>query len=332
MVSANSFGIARSWARNGNKMSDTLRCVNHEMDIPRFENRHPRMWRIARIPPRKCRMTTLPPSLYLPSDARRHEGECIVLRLVELGWLRLAALAALAVLAAGCAPDYSPNTYASNAVQQANKVEPAVVVGFRQVEISASGTVGAVTGGAAGGVLGAQVPGSSISTALGTVGGALVGSLAGTGIEHAAADTTGWEYIVRKPNGELLSVTQREPTPIPLGQKVLVITGNQARIIPDYSTPPPEAEKSAEKKPEAEKKAEGEKGPAVAAPAAPPATGNPTPLTPPPAASSEQPSSPAGPEATPPAQIGETPAEGAKAATPVSAPPTGNATDDKPPP
>ena len=50
---------------------------------------------------------------------------------------------------AGCAPDYSPNTYGTNAVQQANKVESAVVVGFRQVKITASGTVGAVSGGAA---------------------------------------------------------------------------------------------------------------------------------------------------------------------------------------
>jgi len=40
---------------------------------------------------------------------------------------------------------------------------------------------------------------------------------------------------VRKPNGDLLSVTQREPVPIPLGQKVLVIAGNQARVVPDYS-------------------------------------------------------------------------------------------------
>src|SRR5258707_6704697 len=111
------------------------------------------------------------------------------IRLREFVKFVSSALALAALL--GCTPSYSPNTYASNAVQQANKVEPAVVIGFRQVEISASGTVGAVTGGAAGGVLGAQVPGSAISTALGTVGGALVGSLAGTGLEDAAAGTTG---------------------------------------------------------------------------------------------------------------------------------------------
>ncbi|HVJ54190.1 MAG TPA: hypothetical protein VM689_17120 [Aliidongia sp.] len=175
--------------------------------------------------------------------------------------LSLAALAAVA----GCAPDYSPNTYNANAVQQANKVESAVVVGFRQVSISAAGTVGAVTGGAAGGILGAQVGPTDTASALGAVGGGIVGSLLGTGIEHATADTTGWEYIVRKSNGDLLSVTQREPQPIPLGQKVLVITGNQARIIPDYSVGPPPGEK--DKANDKDKPAEREKPPEKPAPA-----------------------------------------------------------------
>src|SRR5882724_5642570 len=197
-------------------------------------------------------------------------------RFLEFGFT-VAALAALA----GCAPDYSPNTYASNAVQQANKVEPAIVVGFRQVEISANGTVGAVSGGAAGGILGAQADSGGITAALGGVGGAIIGSLVGTGIEHATSDTTGWEYIVRKPNGEMLSVTQREKTPIPLGQKVLVITGNQARIVPDYLVPPPEPEKAAEKKPETEKKPEAEKKPETAPPAESPAPVAPAAETPP---------------------------------------------------
>ncbi len=184
---------------------------------------------------------------------------------------------------AGCASDYSPNTYSSAAVQQANKVEPGVVVGFRQISISANGTVGAVTGGAAGGILGAQVGAGGFNSALGTVGGSAIGTILGTTLEHIAGDTTGWEYIVRKPNGELLSLSQREPTPIPVGQKVLVITGGQARIIPDHSalgdaaaapsaippaapTPVPAPEKA-----KVEAKAEIKPEP-LDAPAAPPAT------------------------------------------------------------
>ena len=136
----------------------------------------------------------------------------------------------------GCGPDYSPNTYSSAAMQQANKVDTGVVVGYREVKISSDGTVGAVTGGAAGGILGAELDSPSVPTALAALGGTVVGGVVGTTLAHATGDTTGWEYIVREPKGDLVSVTQREPKPIPIGQKVLVIEGKQARIVPDYAT------------------------------------------------------------------------------------------------
>jgi outer membrane lipoprotein SlyB len=90
-----------------------------------------------------------------------------------------------------------------------------------------------------------QTPGK-LGGAFGTIGGSLVGGLVGTAVEHTTGDTTAFEYVVRKPNGELLSVTQKDVKPRPLGQKVLVITGNQARIVADYTvagepSPPPSA-------------------------------------------------------------------------------------------
>lgn len=157
---------------------------------------------------------------------------------------RLVAFGLLAAVFAvtGCAPSYSPNVYSGAAVQQADKVEPGTVIGFRQVEIQSDGTVGAVAGGAAGGVLGAQAGEGDLTHALGAVGGALAGGLVGTAVEHTTGDTTGWEYIVRESKGDLISVTQRQDKPLIVGQKVLVIYGKQARIIPDYATasaPPP---------------------------------------------------------------------------------------------
>ena len=110
-------------------------------------------------------------------------------------------------------PSYSPDTYASSAVQQANKVEQGVVVGVRKVAVDASGATGAVTGAAAGGIAGSQAPGGTVSTALGALGGSLVGGLIGSGVERAAGDTFAYEYVVRKPNNELISVTQRDPAP-----------------------------------------------------------------------------------------------------------------------
>jgi outer membrane lipoprotein SlyB len=137
----------------------------------------------------------------------------------------------------GCGPSYSPDTYASNAAQQANKVEQGVIVGVRNVAVSAAGTVGTVTGAAAGGIAGSQVA-TGPTSAFTSLGGALVGGIAGSTIEHATADTTAFEYIVRKPNGDLVSVTQKDKTPLVLGQKVLVIGGTQARVVADYTVPP----------------------------------------------------------------------------------------------
>jgi outer membrane lipoprotein SlyB len=143
------------------------------------------------------------------------------------------------ILLAACTPDYSPDTYASGAVQQANKVEQGIVAGRRQVGVSAQGTAGAVTGAAAGGIAGAQMPGSGVRTALSALGGSVVGGLVGAGVERATGDTTAYEYIVRKANEELVSVTQKDLQPLELGQKVLVIAGAQARIVPDYTVAAP---------------------------------------------------------------------------------------------
>ncbi len=164
---------------------------------------------------------------------------------------------------AGCGPTYSPDTYAQSAVQQANKVERGIVIGVRPVDVSADATLGAATGAAAGGAVGSTAGGSVTST-LGAVGGALLGGLVGAGAEKAVANTKAFEYIVRKPNGELVSVTQKDATQLPIGQKVLVIAGNQARIVPDYTSDAP---------------AEAHASP----PAAPPPVATPPAVSPPPA-------------------------------------------------
>ncbi len=150
------------------------------------------------------------------------------------------ALHLLALLPlAGCGPSYSPNTYSTAAVQQAAKVERATVVGRRAVQVSASGTTGAAAGAGAGGVLGAAVPGTDINRALTAIGGGVVGGLVGAGIEHVAGDTNAYEYMLQNTKGDLVSVTQKDKIPLALGQRVLVIAGPQARVVPDYIVPEP---------------------------------------------------------------------------------------------
>ncbi|MBV9782998.1 MAG: glycine zipper 2TM domain-containing protein [Acidisphaera sp.] len=229
-------------------------------------------------------------------------GRHFLFRSVELGLLT--ALAA-------CGPSYSPNTYSSQAVQQANKVEQGIVVGVRRVGVSASGTVGTVTGGAAGGIAGAQVPGGGVSEAFGALGGAVVGGVVGSTIEHTAGDSQAFEYIVRKTNGDLLSVTQQDRQPLALGEKVLVITGKQARVVHDYTVA---IEPPAPAKPQQAAAGGAPEHPGQATSLAPaPAPVSQTPLPPPP--------KPADATATPSAP---TPAS-AQAAAPAASPPPASA-------
>jgi outer membrane lipoprotein SlyB len=148
-----------------------------------------------------------------------------------------AVLLVLALALAACGSRLSPDAYATRAVQQMNPVEQGVIIGRRTVAVEADGATGAATGGAAGGIIGAQTPGGNITGAIGAVGGALVGGLFGSAAERVAGNTTAFEYIVRKTDGQLVSVTQRDTVPLEVGLRVLVIAGVQARIIADYTEP-----------------------------------------------------------------------------------------------
>ena len=224
----------------------------------------------------------------------------------------LAVLASFGITLAGCAPSYSPNTYANNAAQQANKVESGVIAGVRKVKISASGTVGGVAGAAAGGVAGAQI-GAGTGSSFATIGGSLLGGIAGATTEHIIGDTNGFEYIVRKANGELISVAQKDDKPLWVGEKVLVIAGPQARIVADYTVPFDAPDKSDSKSaaPAPRVVPEGAAShpaatatPAVpeALPQSPAASGSPAAVAPPVVTPTEMPSTPAAPASAPSAE------------------------------
>jgi len=177
----------------------------------------------------------------------------------------------LAALAA-CGPDYSPNTYSSTAVQQANKVEPGVIVGVRRIDIATAGTTGAVAGAAAGGIAGAAAPESGVSSALTALGGGLVGGILGNTVDRKINDTFGYEYIVREAKGDMVSVTQKDEAPLAIGLHVLVIAGTQARIVVDYTVPIEPAKPAALDQP-GDKTAAKAEPPAAASPAPPPSGG-----------------------------------------------------------
>jgi outer membrane lipoprotein SlyB len=194
--------------------------------------------------------------------------------------MRAALLLAPLLALAACGPRFSPDAYATRAVQQMNRVEQGVVIGRREVAVQMEGATGAATGGAAGGIIGSQVPGGNMAGAIGAVGGALVGGLFGTAAERVVGDTRAFEYIVRKTNGDLVSVTQRDEQPLEIGLRVLVIAGNQARIVADYTQPGEAAPTAIPAEPEPPRPAPQAPAPEPPAAAAP-AEATPAPVAPP---------------------------------------------------
>ncbi len=148
---------------------------------------------------------------------------------------RLTVSLTLAVVLTACAPSFNPDTYATRAVQQANPADRGTIAGVRSVRVVADGATGAATGAAAGGLVGSQTPGGGLGAAVGALGGAVFGGLVGSAVERAGGNTTAYEYIIRKANGDLVAVTQHEVEPLRVGMRVLVIAGTQARVVIDYT-------------------------------------------------------------------------------------------------
>lgn len=145
-------------------------------------------------------------------------------------------LSALAIIVAGsaCTPKISPDTYSVGSVGQVNRVVRGTIVSSRLVAISGTQSgAGAATGIAAGGVAGSAMGGNTRTNVLGAIGGAVVGGIAGAAIEESSTRQQGMEYVVETENGALLTVVQGTDPSLSVGQRVLVMYGQRARVIAD---------------------------------------------------------------------------------------------------
>lgn len=147
--------------------------------------------------------------------------------------IRLAALVALTVATAACAPNVRTDSYSIGSVGQVNRTVAGMVISVRPVSIDGSRGGGAAAGAAAGGIAGAQVGGSDSANAIGAIGGLVVGAIAGSAIERSAAQTPGLEYVVQTENGNLMTVVQGTDPAFAEGARVLVLYGSPSRIIAD---------------------------------------------------------------------------------------------------
>ena len=130
----------------------------------------------------------------------------------------------------GCSDSSSTATLSPSAMRQANKVDRAVVASYRQVEVSdPSHGLGVAGGETVGSMIGSGNAGQATAAMTGLlIAGPLVPAL-----QHTYADAPAYEYVLRKSNGDTVTLAQKQNEPYEVGQHVLIYYGVQARIVAD---------------------------------------------------------------------------------------------------
>ena len=133
----------------------------------------------------------------------------------------------------------SPTDVKTSDTQKVTAVEYGVIKSASPIKIKGeSNWIGATAGGMIGGLLGTQVCGKEeivgtkcqdIAVVYGTIGGAAIGTVA----QGILGNHDGFQYIVDIDNDEKDSAfVQGDKTPISKGQRVVIIYGNDIRVLP----------------------------------------------------------------------------------------------------
>jgi len=151
------------------------------------------------------------------------------------GKLAVAAVFAGAMAMAGCVSQpYNNGRYDRGYAQPGYRNGPprcadcGVVQEVQQVYVENSGnggTLGAVIGAVAGGVLGSTIGKGNGRTAA-TVGGAVAGGAVGNQVgKRGSGESTAWRIVVRRDDGQYVTVTQRDNPGVRSGDYVEIRNG-----------------------------------------------------------------------------------------------------------
>ena len=133
----------------------------------------------------------------------------------------------------------SPTDVKTSDAQKVTAVEYGIIKSASPIKIKGeSNWIGATAGGMIGGLLGTQVCGKEeivgtkcqdIAVVYGTIGGAAIGTVA----QGILGNHDGFQYIVDIDNDEKDSAfVQGDKTPISKGKRVVIIYGNDIRVLP----------------------------------------------------------------------------------------------------
>jgi outer membrane lipoprotein SlyB len=144
-----------------------------------------------------------------------------------------AALITSLLLTVGCTSKGSGNVYSSRSVGRVGGVEKGTIVGIRTITVDGTVRYGKVIGAIAGSKAGSTVGRGHDAHELGSAAGLIIGGIAGGEIERAVTSYTAYEYIIETSSGYTLTVVQGAEPKLSYGDKVLVLKGSEAKVIPD---------------------------------------------------------------------------------------------------
>ena len=139
---------------------------------------------------------------------------------------------ALSFMLSACASDISTGYYEAGQIGKVNHVIKGTVISARPIYTADNQGLGGLAGAAIGGVAGSMVGGDKDANRLGAVIGGTAGAVAGSATEKAITKQAAMEYIVETDGGKIMSITQGVDSMLKIGQRVMVIYGNRARVIP----------------------------------------------------------------------------------------------------
>lgn len=153
----------------------------------------------------------------------------------SIGRVLAVPLLAVGLTVSGCASNLGGGTYSRSSVGNVQHSARGTLVSVRHIQIEGTKSgVGTATGAVLGGAAGSEIGQGDAAKIAGVLGGAVLGGLLGSAVERGATQRAGYEYVVREPNGDLITIVQEaDGSAIAAGSPVLVIYGDRARVVPD---------------------------------------------------------------------------------------------------
>ncbi len=117
-------------------------------------------------------------------------------------------------------------TYQRYEIGQQGVVSTGQIIAINQIQTAGQNDIGSLGGAIAGGAAGSMIGGNTAVNIIGATGGAILGGLLGSKTQEALTKDMAYEFIVRKSNGQMISIVQSNELHLRVGDQVLLSTVN----------------------------------------------------------------------------------------------------------